>query len=69
MLREQIEGEEGRPWLEHLESDEGRAGKFPVDKPASDNSKLVISETLIRVALRVDGNICSGTQSAPVVPT
>jgi hypothetical protein len=39
MLREQIEGEEGRPWLQHLESEEGRAGRFPVDKPASDNSK------------------------------
>jgi hypothetical protein len=39
MLREQIKGEECRPWLDHLESDEGLEGEFPVDKPASYNSK------------------------------
>ncbi len=45
MLREQIEGEEleGRPWLRHLDSAEGREGEFPVDKSASDHSKAWFS--------------------------
>ena len=43
ILNEQIQGEEGRPWREHLASDACRAHDFPVDKPASDNSKALFS--------------------------